>query len=205
MLAMHLRGDAFTAEEKARNFAYYEARTVRDSSLSAAPRPSSRRRSDISTSPTTTGPRRRSPTSSTCTTTPAAGSTSPPCRGTWAVAVAGFGGMRDHDGRLTFAPRLPPKLSRLVFRMRFAGRLVEVEARRHASSDRIDDLEVIAAGEQRVTYRLLEGESFVTQHHGQPVELAAGASVTLEVPPLTAVGPVSQPPGRAPVTRTPSR
>src|SRR5438094_915972 len=35
VLAMHLRGDAFTAEEKARNFAHYEAITVRDSSLSA--------------------------------------------------------------------------------------------------------------------------------------------------------------------------
>src|SRR5947208_15700305 len=32
---MHLRGDAFPAEEKARNFAYYEAITVRDSSLSS--------------------------------------------------------------------------------------------------------------------------------------------------------------------------
>ena len=35
VLAMHCRGDAFTAEQKARNFAYYEALTVRDSSLSA--------------------------------------------------------------------------------------------------------------------------------------------------------------------------
>ena len=35
--AMHLRGDAFSKEEEARNFAYYEARTVRDSSPSAAP------------------------------------------------------------------------------------------------------------------------------------------------------------------------
>ena len=42
VLAMHLRGDAFSAEEKARNFAYYEARTVRDSSLSPPRRPSSR-------------------------------------------------------------------------------------------------------------------------------------------------------------------
>ena len=30
-----MRGDAFTPEEKARNFAYYESLTVRDSSLSA--------------------------------------------------------------------------------------------------------------------------------------------------------------------------
>src|SRR5688500_18463454 len=36
VLALHARGDAFTAEEKARDFAYYEALTVRDSSLSAS-------------------------------------------------------------------------------------------------------------------------------------------------------------------------
>ena len=35
VLAMHFRGDAFTPNQKARNFAYYEAITVRDSSLSA--------------------------------------------------------------------------------------------------------------------------------------------------------------------------
>ena len=35
VLALHLRGDAFSAQAKARDFAYYEALTVRDSSLSA--------------------------------------------------------------------------------------------------------------------------------------------------------------------------
>src|SRR5205823_10955024 len=35
VLALHLRGDAFSNEAKARDFAYYEALTVRDSSLSA--------------------------------------------------------------------------------------------------------------------------------------------------------------------------
>ena len=35
VLAMYVRGDAFSAEQKARNFAYYEPLTVRDSSLSA--------------------------------------------------------------------------------------------------------------------------------------------------------------------------
>src|SRR4029077_8507103 len=35
VLALHWRGDAFTAEQKARDFEYYEAITVRDSSLSA--------------------------------------------------------------------------------------------------------------------------------------------------------------------------
>src|SRR5207247_2747181 len=36
VLALHWRGDAFGEEEKARDFAYYEALTVRDSSLSAS-------------------------------------------------------------------------------------------------------------------------------------------------------------------------
>ena len=35
VLALHCRGDAFTDEQKARDFEYYEAVTVRDSSLSA--------------------------------------------------------------------------------------------------------------------------------------------------------------------------
>ncbi|HEX4864330.1 MAG TPA: glycoside hydrolase family 65 protein, partial [Acidimicrobiales bacterium] len=35
VLVMHLRGDAFTPEQKSRNFPYYERITVRDSSLSA--------------------------------------------------------------------------------------------------------------------------------------------------------------------------
>ena len=35
VLAMHWRGHAFTAEQKARNVDYYERRTARDSSLSA--------------------------------------------------------------------------------------------------------------------------------------------------------------------------
>ena len=35
VLALHWRGDVFTEEEKARDFAYYEPLTVRDSSLSA--------------------------------------------------------------------------------------------------------------------------------------------------------------------------
>ena len=50
--------------------------------------------------------------------------------GTWIAAVAGFGGMRDHDGELTFAPRLPARLERLAFRLRFRGRRLKVEVTR---------------------------------------------------------------------------
>ena len=35
--------------------------------------------------------------------------------------MAGFGGMRDHSGELSFQPRLPPIPQRIAFRMRFRG------------------------------------------------------------------------------------
>ncbi len=59
VLALHLRGDAFSSEQKARDFAYYEALTVRDSSLSACTRRWWRRRWATSSSPTTTSVRPR--------------------------------------------------------------------------------------------------------------------------------------------------
>src|SRR5213075_1221888 len=54
--------------------------------------------------------------------------------GAWLAAVAGFGGMRDHDGNLTFAPRLPPRLERLTFRILFRGRRLKVELDRNAAT-----------------------------------------------------------------------
>ena len=47
--------------------------------------------------------------------------------GAWIVAVAGFGGMRDHDGALSFTPRLPaatdpPGLRHLLSRAAASGR-----------------------------------------------------------------------------------
>ena len=57
VLALHLRGDAFSAEQKARNFAYYEALTVRDSSLSACTQAVIAAEVGHSSSPTTTSPR----------------------------------------------------------------------------------------------------------------------------------------------------
>jgi Trehalose and maltose hydrolases (possible phosphorylases) len=60
VLAMYMRPDAFTPEEKARNFAYYEPLTVRDSSLSACTQAVIAPRSASWTWRTTTWPRPRS-------------------------------------------------------------------------------------------------------------------------------------------------
>ncbi len=188
--AMHLRGDAFSTLEKARNFAYYEARTVRDSSLSAAPQAIMAAEvghldlaHDYWAELAFTDILNVHGNGDDGVHIAAAA-------GTWAAAVAGFGGMRDHGGRITFAPRLPPRLSRLRFRMTFQGRTLLVDIHRDpASGDEATET---------ATYRLLAGEPYETSHHGEPVALATGEDATLPVPPPPRVEPVTQPFGRAP-------
>jgi alpha,alpha-trehalose phosphorylase len=194
VLAMHLRGDAFTPEQKARNFAYYEARTVRDSSLSAAPQAIIAAEVghlalayDYWAETAFTDIRNLHGNVDDGLHIAAAAST-------WAVAVAGFGGMRDHGGRLTFAPRLPPRLSRLCFRMTFLNRTFLVDIHREPAADH--------AGAEVATYRLLAGDPFETSHHGTSVRLEVDDGVTLPVPAPPNVEPVAQPAGRAPERRT---
>jgi alpha,alpha-trehalose phosphorylase len=83
-------------------------------------------------------------------------------------------------------PRLPERLTRLAFRLRFQGRLLEVEVRDHHSS-----------------YRLLEGEPLTVRHFGEQIEVGS-KPVERQAPPLPDVEPVTQPAGRAPKRRRPS-
>ena len=71
--------------------------------------------------------------------------------------MAGFGGMRDHDGGLSFNPRLPRSLRRLAFRMLYRGRRLRVE---------------ILPDEAR--YELLAGRSLTIMHGEEAVELQGG-------------------------------
>lgn len=181
VLAMHLRGDAFTADEKLRNFAYYEARTVRDSSLSAATQAvvaaevgyldlaySYWREAALTDLHDVQGNIHQ-------------GLHIASLAGAWNAAVAGFGGMRDHDGRLAFAPRLPDAVTRLTFRMGYQGRCIHVEVTPAES-----------------TYRLLNGPPLDIQHHGTPITVASQSPVTCANPPAPRLSPVTQPPGREP-------
>ena len=100
--------------------------------------------------------------------------------GAWIAAVAGFGGMRDHDGKLTFAPRLPPRLERLAFRLTFRGSLLKVEVR-----------------PGQATYEVLEGPPLELAHHGEAVTVGPGAPVTLDLPVVPQRPTPTQPAGRA--------
>jgi alpha,alpha-trehalose phosphorylase len=184
VLAMQLCPEAFTPELMARNFTYYEALTVRDSSLSA------------------------------CTQAVMAAETGhldlahdylgeaalmdlrdlehntrdglhiASLAGTWGALVAGFGGMRVRGGRLRFAPKLPEGITRLCFRMRFRGRCVK--------------LTVTA---DRAVYELIDGDPIDITHHGRTLRLEKG-ELSVDLPELPVRPRPSQPPGREPPSRS---
>jgi alpha,alpha-trehalose phosphorylase len=186
VLALHMRGDAFTDDAKLRNFDYYEAITVRDSSLSS------------------------------CTQAVIAaevghmelaydyfgeaammdlgdlehnvrdGVHMASLAGAWTAAVAGFGGMRDQYGDLRFAPRLPPALARLSFRLMFRGRRLKVEV-----------------DHRKATYLLLEGDPLEIRHYGEELTIELEKALSRPIPTLPERKPPSQPPGREPPRRRP--
>ncbi|MEV0700585.1 glycosyl hydrolase family 65 protein [Saccharopolyspora sp. NPDC050389] len=187
VLAMWLRGDAFTPEQKARNVAYYEALTVRDSSLSAGVQAvlnaevghlelaydyfAEAALADLYDIHHNVHQ----------------GLHIASLAGAWIAAVAGFGGMRDHDGELTFAPRLPTELSRLDIRVCFHDSRICVTINR-----------------DEATYELRRGEAVQTSHHGEPITLTQGKPITLPIPPPPQNPAPRQPAGRAPTHRRPS-
>jgi alpha,alpha-trehalose phosphorylase len=107
--------------------------------------------------------------------------------GAWIAAVAGFGGMRDFNGELSFTPRLPSALTRLACRLRFQARslLVEVTA-------------------QKTRYSLLDGEQLKIRHHGRAVTVKPGQATTRAIPRLKAGKAPEQPKGRMPQRRQPT-
>ncbi|WP_369862417.1 glycoside hydrolase family 65 protein [Amycolatopsis sp. BJA-103] len=185
VLALHLCGDSFTPEEKARDFAYYEARTVRDSSLSAGTQAvvaaevghlelaydylAEAALTDLHDvhNNVRNGLHLAS------------------LAGAWQGTVAGFGGLRDHGGRLTFAPRLPPQLRRIAFRLTFRGTRFQVEI-----------------GGEGATYHVITGEPLELAHHGETFTVNS-EPVRLPIPALDPGPAPLQPAGRAPVRRRP--
>jgi alpha,alpha-trehalose phosphorylase len=188
VLALHLRGDAFTPAEKARDFAYYEAITVRDSSLSACTQAviaaetghlqlaydyfiaaSQMDLEDLEHN-TRDGLHIAS------------------LAGTWIVAVAGFGGMRDHGGTLSFSPRLPRQLTRLAFGISYRGSRLRAEMTQRTAR-----------------YTLRRGPALELIHHGRPFSLTTSDPASFPIPEITAGEPPTQPPGRAPEGRESGR
>ena len=184
VLAMHLRGDAFTDEQKARNFAYYEALTVRDSSLSACTQAvMAAETGHLDLAHDYLGEAALMDLGDLEHNT-RDGLHIASLAGAWTALVAGFGGMRVQDGRLGFTPRLPGGITRLTFRMRFRGRRLKIHVTAHEA-----------------TYELLGGEPLEIGHNGDRVTLNGGAvSLPVTAPPVRPEP--TQPHGRRPRRRT---
>jgi alpha,alpha-trehalose phosphorylase len=188
VLALYLRGDAFTDEEKANDFAYYEPLTVRDSSLSACTQAvvaaevghlelaydylSEAALIDLGDLQHNTRD----------------GLHIASLAGTWIGAVAGFGGLRDHDGTLSFAPRLPHALARLAFRVMYQYRQL-----------------LVTVVPDQATYTLTKGPALEIVHHGTKVKVKADEPLQCPIPPPPARDAPAQPYGRAPARRKPSK
>jgi alpha,alpha-trehalose phosphorylase len=183
VLAMHLCGDAFTQEEKDRNFRYYEALTVRDSSLSACTQAVVAAElgylelaHDYLAEAALMDLEDRNHNTRD-------GLHMASLAGAWTALVEGFGGMRARDGRLSFAPRLPSGIGRLCFRVRYRGRAIEVEA-----------------DGDTATYRLQSGPPLVVTHEGERIDLG-DKEVVCPITPLHPGPRPTQPPGREPEPR----
>ena len=181
VFAMYLFGDRWEEDQKARDFAFYEHVTVRDSSLSAS----------IQAIVAAELGHLELAWEYLCETAfidlrdlahnTRDGVHLAALSGAWLVIVAGFGGMRDHGDTLAFAPRLPARLSRLRFGLVYRGRRLRVEVR--ADSAR---------------YELLDGAPLEIVHHGERVTVEPNAPVSRPVPPAPEYPTPQSPPGRPP-------
>lgn len=187
VMAAWLAPDAFTTEQKRRDFDHYEPLTVRDSSLSAPAQAVVA--AEIGYLDLAWAFTRETalidlqddgrPTEDGVHVAAHAGA--------WSALVVGFGGLRDDaDGGLHLDPVLPPALQRLAFGLRSGASALRVEVDRTPT------------GEQ-VTYRLLEGPAVSVTHHGEAVHLTPEEPQDVRAAVPRSAGPAPhQPPGREP-------
>jgi alpha,alpha-trehalose phosphorylase len=160
VLAQVLFSDQFSMADKKRNFEYYDPLTTGDSSLAACIQ-------SIATAElgqgedaygyfTRTARMDLDDVNGDC----AHGLHMAAMGGTWMSVVYGFCGLRDQDGRLRFAPRLPQKWTNLRLRLAHQGRLLE-----------------LAVDHDRTTYTLLAGAPMELSHRGRTVRLALARPV----------------------------
>ena len=155
VLAMFLLGDAFPAEEKKRNFDFYDPLTTGDLSLSSCVEAIiAAQIGDMDKAI------RYGMAALLMDLADVGGNVKDGCHiasmgGTWMMLTYGFGGMRDDDGTLSFWPRRAPEDNAILrFPVTYRGQMLEVEI-----------------GLEKVEYALREGEGLVIRHETEEVEL----------------------------------
>ena len=155
VLAMFLLGDAFSAEEKKRNFEFYDPLTTGDSSLSSCVE------AIIATQVGDIGKAIRYGVAALLMDlADVGGNVKEGCHiasmgGTWMMLTYGLGGMRDDDGMLSFWPRRAPEDNAILrFPVTYRGQMLDVEI-----------------GLQKVEYTLREGDHLVIRHETEELSL----------------------------------
>ncbi|MFF7330094.1 glycoside hydrolase family 65 protein [Streptomyces sp. NPDC090306] len=182
VLAMYTCDGFFDDDQIARNFAYYEPLTVRDSSLSACCQAViAAQTGHLGLAYDYTAEAALMDLADLEHNT-RDGLHIASLAGTWTALVAGFGGLRAGADSLAFAPRLPERFRRLAFNLQFRGRGLRVE---------------IAA--DKATYTLLSGPPLTIRHHGDSLTVGADGPVVGVVP-----APRRRPAPRQPRHRKPN-
>jgi alpha,alpha-trehalose phosphorylase len=186
VLALQRCGQAFTADQKARNFDYYEALTVRDSSLSASIQAViAAEVGELDLAFDYLGEAALIDLDDLEHNT-RDGVHIASLAGTYVALISGFAGVRYETGYPQFAPRLPDGMARLAFTIVLQGRRLRVEIK-HKSA----------------RYVLVEGEPLAISHHGEQITLRAGQPSAHPIPEITPRGRARQPAGREPARRRP--
>lgn len=155
VLALYLQGNHFTDEEKLADFEYYDPLTTGDSTLSAVVQ--AILAAEVGYQDLALQYFSQSiyvdlgdlhHNASDGVHVASAG-------GVWTALVAGFGGMRDHYGELSFDPRLPVDWPMLSFPLHWQGTALQVTVT-------ADELIVDASGGDAVTFSV-RGEQFTVE------------------------------------------
>ena len=157
VLAMFLLGDAFSPEEKKRNFEFYDPLTTGDSSLSSCVEAIIAAQIGDTDKAIKYGM-----AALLMDLADVGGNVKDGCHiasmgGTWMMLAYGLAGMRDHDGTLSFWPRRAPEdNATLRFPVTYRGQTLEVEV-----------------GADNVEYALLKGDCLVIRHETEQIQLTS--------------------------------
>lgn len=165
VLALFLQGHEFTAAEKRRDFDYYDALTTGDSTLSAVVQ--SIMAAEVGYHDLAD---QYFQTALYVDLADLHGNTSDGVHiastgGIWGALVNGFGGMRDHGGRMTFNPRLPRHWDSLTYRLTVRGSRVRVDL-----------------GQDAMTFTVETGSGFTAWVHNQQWDIEAGEPTVVPLP-----------------------
>lgn len=162
VMAMFVRGEEFTDEQKARNFAYYEPLTTADSSLSKCIQA-------IVAAEVGDVEKAWQYTRESALTdlqdvqhNVRDGIHIASQAGTWLALACGFGGLRRREGGLSFNPCLPEDLTSLMLRLRYRASMLEVTIESDV-----------------VTYALHWGDEITIWHRGEQFTVGSDGPLRL--------------------------